>query len=99
MSFGDIRISERADWLIERVATAGHADVAHVTRQLARLEQAGLLPIVPAGGPQAAASFERIGVVCARRLAARLHWTLPSGEELFGDANFHADQLARMRSY
>ena len=23
MSFGDIRISERADWLIERVATAG----------------------------------------------------------------------------
>jgi hypothetical protein len=71
---------------LERVATAGHADVAHVTRQLARLEQAGLLPIVPAGGPQAAASFERIGVVCARRLAARLHWTLPSGEELFGVA-------------
>jgi hypothetical protein len=24
-------------------------------------------------------------VVCARRLAARLYWTLPSGEEMFGD--------------
>jgi hypothetical protein len=74
----------RAD--LERVATAEHARVADVSRQLARLEEAGLLPIVPAGGPQAAGSFERVGVVRARRLAARLHWTLPSGEELFGDA-------------
>jgi hypothetical protein len=71
---------------LERVATAEHARVADVSRQLARLEEAGLLPIVPAGGPQAAGSFERVGVVRARRLAARLHWTLPSGEELFGDA-------------
>ena len=71
---------------LERIATAEHARVADVTRQLARLEEAGLLPIVPAGGPQAAGSFERVGVVRARRLAARLHWTLPSGEELFGDA-------------
>jgi hypothetical protein len=74
----------RAD--LERIATAEHAGVAHVTRQLARLEEAGLLPIVPVGGPQAAASFERVGVVSATRLAARLHWTLSSGEELFGDA-------------
>jgi hypothetical protein len=74
----------RAD--LERVATAEHARVADVSRQLARLEEAGLLPIVPAGGPQAAGSFERVGVVRAWRLAARLHWTLPSGEELFGDA-------------
>jgi hypothetical protein len=71
---------------LERVATAEHARVADVSRQLARLEEAGLLPIVPAGGPQAAGSFERVGVVRARRLVARLHWTLPSGEELFGDA-------------
>jgi hypothetical protein len=71
---------------LERVATAGHARVADVSRQLARLEQAGLLPIVPAGGPQAAGSFERVGVVRASRLDARLHWTLPSGEELLGDA-------------
>jgi hypothetical protein len=70
---------------LERVAAAGRAGVTDVARQLARLERAGLLPIVPVGGPQAAASFERIGVVCARRLAARLHWTLPSGEEMYGD--------------
>ena len=71
---------------LERVATAENAPVADVSRQLARLEEAGLLPIVPVGGPQAAGSFERVGVVRARRLAARLHWTLPSGEELLGDA-------------
>jgi hypothetical protein len=70
---------------LERVAAAGRAGVAEVVRQLARLERAGLVPIVPAGGPQAAASYERIGVVCARRLSARLHWTLPSGEEMYGD--------------
>ena len=71
---------------LERVASAAHARVADVSRRLAQLEDAGLLPIVQAGGPQAAGSFERVGVVCARRLAARLHWTLPSGEELLGDA-------------
>lgn len=71
---------------LERVATAGHARVAEVRRQLARLERAGFLPIVPTGGPVAAASFERIGVVRATRLEARLRWTLPSGEELRGNA-------------
>ena len=74
----------RAD--LERVAAAGHARVADVRGQLARLERAGFLPIVPTGGPVAAASYERVGVVCARRLTTRLHWTLPSGEELLGDA-------------
>jgi hypothetical protein len=71
---------------LEQVAAAAHARVADVSRQLARLERAGFLPIVPAGGPLAAASFERVGVVSATRLASRLHWTLPSGEELFGVA-------------
>jgi hypothetical protein len=71
---------------LERVATARHARVADVSERLAQLEDVGILPIVPAGGPQAAASFERVGVVFARRLAARLHWTLPSGEQLLGDA-------------
>jgi hypothetical protein len=70
---------------LERVAAAAHAGVADVSRQLARLERAGFLPIVPTGGPLAAASFERVGVVSATRLASRLHWTLPSGERLFGD--------------
>jgi len=71
---------------LERVAAAAHARVADVSRQLARLERAGFLPIVPTGGPLTAASFERVGVVTATRLASRLHWTLPSGERLFGDA-------------
>ena len=71
---------------LERVAAAAHARVAEVSKRLAQLEDAGFLPVVPVGGPQTAASFERVGVVCARRLAARLPWTLPSGEELLGDA-------------
>jgi hypothetical protein len=79
-SFIELSVAE-----LERVAAAGHARVADVSRRLAKLEDAGLLPIVPAGGPQAAASFERVGVVRARRLVTRLHWTLPSGEEMFGD--------------
>ena len=54
---------------LERVAAAAHARVADVSRQLARLERAGFLPIVPTGGPLAAASFERVGVVSATRLA------------------------------
>ena len=70
---------------LERVAAAGRAPVADVSRRLAQLEDVGLVPIVPAGGPQAAASFERVGVVRARRLVARLHWTLPSGDEMFGE--------------
>ena len=71
---------------LERVAAAAHARVADVRRRLAQLEDVGFLPVVPVGGPQTAASFERVGVVWARRLGARLHWTLPSGEELLGDA-------------
>lgn len=70
---------------LERVATAGDDRAADVSKRLAQLEEAGLLPIVPVGGPQAAASFERVGVVRATRLETRLHWTLPSGEELLGD--------------
>jgi hypothetical protein len=60
--------------------------VADLREQLTQLEEVGFLAVVPAGGPPAAASFERFGVVSARRLAARLNWTLPSGEELLGDA-------------
>jgi hypothetical protein len=62
----------------QRVADAG--------RQLAQLEDVGFLPIVPAGGPPAAASFERVGVVSAERLDGQLRWALPSGERLLGDA-------------
>jgi hypothetical protein len=60
--------------------------VADARQQLAQLEDVGFLPIVPAGGPPAAGSFERVGVVRAERLAAPLRWALPSGEQLRGDA-------------
>jgi hypothetical protein len=80
-SFIELSLAE-----LELIATARHTPVTDVSERLALLEDAGLLPVVPAGGPQAAASFERVGVVYARRLAARLHWSLPSGEELSGDA-------------
>jgi hypothetical protein len=58
--------------------------VAETRWQLAQLEDVGLLPIVPAGGPPTAGSFERVGVVSAEQLAAPLPWALPSGERLHG---------------
>ncbi len=60
--------------------------VADTGRQLAQLEDVGFLPVVPAGGPPTAGSFERVGVVSAEQLASPLRWTLPSGEQLRGDA-------------
>jgi hypothetical protein len=60
--------------------------MAETRHQLAQLEDVGFLPIVPAGGPPTAGSFERVGVVNAERLAAPLRWALPSGGQLLGDA-------------
>jgi hypothetical protein len=71
---------------LEQVARPGRARAADVGMRLARLEEAGFLPIVPAGGPPTAAGFERVGVVSATRLATRMQWTLPSGENLLGEA-------------
>jgi hypothetical protein len=56
-----------------------------VTGQLAQLETMGFMPAVPAGGPPAAADFERTGSVQARRLTGQLRWTLRSGEEMLGN--------------
>jgi hypothetical protein len=53
--------------------------------QLAQLEDAGFMPILPEGGPPGAARFERTGVVRARKLATRRRWTRRSGDELYGD--------------
>jgi hypothetical protein len=60
--------------------------VADTRQQLAQLEDVGFLPVLPAGGPPTAGSFERVGVVRAERLAAPLRWALPSGEQLHGEA-------------
>jgi hypothetical protein len=55
-----------------------------VRTQLNQLADVGFLPIVPPGGPATAASYERTGIVRARRLADRLPWRLRSGEEMHG---------------
>ena len=60
--------------------------IADARQQLAQLEDVGFLPVVPAGGPHTAGSFERVGAVSAERLAAPLRWALPSGEQLLGQA-------------
>jgi hypothetical protein len=53
--------------------------------QLARLEGAGFVPVVPAGGPPHAARYERVGLVQARQLQSRRIWTRRSGDELTGN--------------
>lgn len=60
--------------------------VTNLRSQLAQLEDAGFVPIVPPGGPAGAAEFRRVGTVRARRLQARRPWTRLSGDELHGDA-------------
>ena len=58
----------------------------HVRRQLMQLEDVGFMPVIPAGGPPEAESFERVGIVRSRRLTAPLRWALRSGEEMLGGA-------------
>jgi hypothetical protein len=57
-----------------------------VRAQLKSLEEVGFMPVLPPGGPPEAKNFERIGTVLARRLTAPLLWTLPSGDEMRGNA-------------
>jgi hypothetical protein len=60
--------------------------IEHLRSQLAQLEDVGFMPVVPEGGPPAAAEFERVGTVRARRLHTRRRWTRPAGGELSGEA-------------
>jgi hypothetical protein len=62
------------------------AAVESLRSQLAQLEDVGFLPVVPPGGPSAAADFERVGVVRARQLHAQRRWTRTGGGELSGAA-------------
>jgi hypothetical protein len=70
---------------LAEVAGAGHADVEYLRAQLAYLEDAGFMPVVPEGGPRGAAEFQRVGTVLARRLRGRRRWTRPAGGELAGE--------------
>jgi Trk K+ transport system NAD-binding subunit len=59
---------------------------AYIRSQIVQLEDAGFMPVVPAGGPAEAASFRRIGAVRARRLTAQRTWVQHNGETLQGEA-------------
>ena len=53
--------------------------------QVAQLEDVGFIPVIGVGGPPHAASYERIGVVQARRLNSRYLWLRHPGDELHGE--------------
>jgi hypothetical protein len=59
--------------------------IDYLRAQLTRLEGAGFMPVVPAGGPPHAARYERVGFVQARKLQSRRIWTRRSGDELAGN--------------
>jgi len=61
------------------------AQIDYLRAHLGRLEGAGFVPIMPAGGPAHAARYERVGTVRARKLQARRTWKRRSGDELTGN--------------
>jgi hypothetical protein len=97
-----VTIAEHARWLQHRLAAgqAGgnvvpweelpprvRSDVSrHLSSQLAQLEDVGFVPVVPAGGPPAAARYERVGLVHASQLTEPLTWTNDTGEQMHGYA-------------
>jgi hypothetical protein len=60
--------------------------IDYVELQLRQLEDAGFLPSLPTGGPAAAASFCRVGIVRAGQLSAAWPWTGRSGNQMRGGA-------------
>ncbi|MGH3158823.1 MAG: hypothetical protein ACRDNF_19945 [Streptosporangiaceae bacterium] len=60
------------------------ASIGYLRSQLARLEDAGFVPIVPEGGPDRASEFHRVGTVRARRLRSSRRWNRRTGDELSG---------------
>jgi len=61
------------------------AQIDYLKAQLARLESAGFVPVVPTGGPPHASRYERTGFVQARKLQTRRIWTRRSGDQLAGN--------------
>jgi hypothetical protein len=59
---------------------------AYMGALVGQLEDAGFMPVTPAGGPPDAVSYVRSGAVRARRLSARRRWTRQNGDELHADA-------------
>jgi hypothetical protein len=61
-----------------------HAD--YIASQIAQLEDAGFVPVVPAGSPDLATRFRRTGAVRAKRLTAQHTWVQENGDVLQGEA-------------
>jgi hypothetical protein len=97
-----IAISEHTRWQRRRVAASRASEHAvpwnelprpvraevreHLRSQLAQLEDIGFVPVVPVGGPEGAAVYERVGVVQASKLSTPLAWTTHAGEQMQGRA-------------
>jgi hypothetical protein len=60
--------------------------VDFVRNQIAELEDAGFIPVLPRGGPPGAADYVRTGWVRAVRLTTRLTWVPHTGDDLYGNA-------------
>ncbi|HEY2521970.1 MAG TPA: hypothetical protein VGJ19_17820 [Streptosporangiaceae bacterium] len=60
------------------------SQIDYLRDQLARLEGAGFVPVVPVGGPPHADRYERVGLVRARKLQSHRTWTRRSGDRLTG---------------
>jgi transcriptional regulator with XRE-family HTH domain len=98
----EIAIAEHSRWLRRRLAAgqAGESVVPweelpprmrsdvykNLCSQLAQLEDAGFISVVPPGGPPTAASYEGAGLVRASRLTEPLAWVNHAGEQLHGSA-------------
>ncbi len=83
---GNARVNARVVPWDDLPAEYRASNVEYLRSQLAQLEGVGFMPIVPEGGPDGAAEFERTGVVRAKQLQAHRRWTSRSGDELCGDA-------------
>jgi hypothetical protein len=58
----------------------------NIRSQIAQLEDAGFVPVVPVGGPGQGARFRRTGAVRAERLTAQHTWVQENGDVLQGEA-------------
>jgi hypothetical protein len=73
----------RLPW--EALAENARAEARNIVKtQVARLEDVGFLPIVPAGGPPGAADYERFGLVRASRLDEAMTWATSVGDQMHG---------------
>lgn len=97
-----VAAAEHTRWLQRRIRSRRDSEMAvpwpelppsfrdelrdYLRVQLAQLEDVGFIPVVPAGGPAEAKSFERVGLVRASQLSEPLAWTTHAGEPMHGFA-------------